>query len=623
MNFNISLQRKLLSLPQFYRRILILFLDILLIIAAIYPNYSRFLIQGEQLNSYQWLLISPAICIPILFILGNYRSLTRYLGSKSVYLLSFRLLISFFFTYIFGIIFGKAIPDLSIWIWIWLTSTSLMSLSRFLIRDWLQSIFFIKRRRSNTVIYGAGNAGVILSKSLKIARLDRIIAFVDDDPQLWGNEIDGIKIISPKNLNQFIKSKKIEKVLLAMPLIKLKDKKRIVNSLNEVTVSILEVPTLAEIASGQLIVENLKPVNINDLLRRDVAKKEVKLIQKGINSKIIMITGGGGSIGSELCLQLLNYLPKKLIIIERNESSLYDLIHKLKKYSSNCLTEVVYILGDISHDVFVDNLMNKYNVQVIFHAAAYKHVPIVEENQLSGIENNLINTYKLCQLSLKNNIENFLLISSDKAVRPTNTMGATKRAAELIVQASDKLKKECSFSIVRFGNVIGSSGSVVPLFQKQISQGGPITITDKKVIRYFMTIEEAVGLVLQVQSLAKGGDVFLLDMGKPVKIIDLAYQMAKLNGKIIKDSTNPHGDIDIIEIGLRPGEKLYEELLISGKSIRTQHPLIYKAIESLLPYEEIEEAIQKIKLHISKNNKNDAIKCLKEMVPEWEIKTIN
>ena len=618
MNLNLSLQKRLLGLPQFYRRLLILLLDIILINSSIYPNINRLKAnQVGEIIPYQWLLISPIICIPILFILGNYRSLTRYLGSKSVYLLSFRLLVSFIFAYIFGIILGKPIPNLSIWIWIWLTSSSIMSLSRFLIRDWLQSIFFIKKRRSNTVIYGAGNAGVMLSKSLKIGRLDRIVAFVDDNPQLWGSEIDGIKILSPNNLNKFIKSQKVEKVLLAMPLIKLKDKKKIIKNLDEVTVSILEVPTLAEIASGQLIIESLKPININELLGRDVAEKEITV--KGINSKAIMVTGGGGSIGTELCLQLLNHLPKSLIIIERNESSLYNLIEKLKIPSVDCLTEIIYILGDISNDAFIDNILKKYNVQVIFHTAAYKHVPIVEENQLSGIENNLINTYKLCQLTLKNNIESFLFISSDKAVRPTNTMGATKRAAELIVQASNELKKECCFSIVRFGNVIGSSGSVVPLFQKQIAQGGPITITNKKVIRYFMTIEEAVGLVLQVLFLAKGGDVFLLDMGKPVKIIELAYQMAKLNGKTIKDKTNPNGDLEMIEIGLRPGEKLYEELLISGKSISTKHSLIYKAIESVLPYEVIEESIKNIELNIRKNNKDNAIKCLKEIVPEWEI----
>tara|TARA_B100000212_G_scaffold89261_1_gene65443 strand:- start:17368 stop:19245 length:1878 start_codon:yes stop_codon:yes gene_type:complete len=621
MNLNKSLQKQLLNLPQFYRRLFILILDIILIIASIYPNLNRLSVnQNDPLISYQWLLISPVICIPILFFLGNYRSLTRYLGSKSAYLLSFRLFISLFFTYLFGIIFNRDIPDLSVWIWIWLTSSSIMSLSRFLIRDWLQSVLIdSKNRRLNTIIYGAGDAGVILSKSLKIARLDKIVAFVDDDSQLWGSEIDGIKILSPKNLNQFIRNQKVEKVLLAMPQIKLKDKKRIIKNLNEVTVSILEVPTLAEIASGQLIIESLKPVNINDLLGRDVAEKENSLIEKGITSKVIMVTGGGGSIGSELCIQLLNHSPKSLIIIERNESSLYNLIEKLKIYSGESGTEIEYILGDIANDAFINNILKKYKVQVIFHTAAYKHVPIVEENQISGIENNLINTYKLCQLALKNNIESFLFISSDKAVRPTNTMGATKRAAELIVQASNEIKKECCFSIVRFGNVIGSSGSVVPLFQKQIAKGGPITITNKKVIRYFMTIEEAVGLVLQVQTLAKGGDVFLLDMGKPVKIIDLAYQMAKLNGKTIKDRSNPNGDLEILEIGLRPGEKLYEELLISGKSLQTEHPLIYNALETGLPYDVIEESIKNIGLHISRNNKNDAIKCLKEVVPEWEI----
>ena len=621
MTLNKLVKENLLNLPQFYRRFLLLSLDIVLIYASIYPNISRLIVSEEgQSSPYKWLLISPIICIPILFLLGNYRSLTRYLGSKSVYLLSFRLLISFFFTYIFGVIFGKNIPNLSIWIWIWLTCVSIMSLSRFLIRDWLQSVLInSKKPRLNTVIYGAGNAGVILSKSLKIARLDRIVAFVDDDSTLWGNEIDGIKILSPKNLNQFIRKQKVEKVLLAMPLIKLKDKKRIIKSLNEVTVSILEVPTLAEIASGQLIIQSLKPVNINDLLGREVAEKENSLIEKGINSKIIMVTGGGGSIGSELCIQILNHMPKSLIIIERNESSLYNLIEKLRKYTTKSDTDIKYILGDISNDEFINNILKKNNVQVIFHTAAYKHVPIVEENQLSGIENNLINTYKLCQLALQNNIESFLFISSDKAVRPTNTMGATKRAAELIVQASNEIKKECCFSIVRFGNVIGSSGSVVPLFQKQIAQGGPITITNKKVIRYFMTIEEAVALVLHVKVLAKGGDVFLLDMGKPVKIIDLAYQMAKLNGKTIKDNSNPHGDLEIIEIGLRPGEKLYEELLISGKSITTENPLIYKAIEKLLPYEVIEESIKNIAAYIEKNNQKDAINCLKEIVPEWKI----
>ena len=349
---------------------------------------------------------------------------------------------------------------------------------------------------------------------------------------------------------------------------------------------------------------------------RDRVDPDPDLLEKGIREKIIFISGAGGSIGKELVKQILKLNPKTIILFDISEASLYELSLEIKQFNNPNIT-LVTVLGDICDQKLVENIFNKYSINVVFHAAAYKHVPIVENNRISGLYYNIYSTLVLCELSRKFNIGKFVLISTDKAVRPTNVMGLSKRIAELIVQNQSINPKNTCFSMVRFGNVLGSSGSVVPLFKKQIAEGGPITLTHPKVVRYFMSISEAAQLVIQTSELARGGEVFLLDMGDPVFIKDLAYQMVMLSGASVKDKNNIKGDIEIKEIGMRPGEKLYEELLIDSESISTSHPLIFRAIEKKLDEEFFKFRLDKLISSLNKKDLDEALILAKELVPEW------
>ena len=544
---------------------------------------------------------------------GQYKNITKYTNSKSLYFISIRTISLVIFIFSFIIKTNITRFNLPIYFLVWIFLTFSMCFIRIFLRDFVSlSIKKNRKSRENIAIYGAGSAGVLLARNIQEEGTYRIICFLDDSPNLWNRSINGIPIVSPDNMND-----EIEKVFLAIPSISKTNMKAILRRMNSLKIPIFQMPSIKDITNKDKKYGSLRPIELEDLLGRDRVDPDPDLLEKGIREKIIFISGAGGSIGKELAKQILKLNPKTIILFDISEASLYELSLEIQQFNNPNIT-IVTVLGDICDQKLVENIFNKYSINVVFHAAAYKHVPIVENNRISGLYNNIYSTLVLCELSRKFNIGKFVLISTDKAVRPTNVMGLSKRIAELIVQNQSINPKNTCFSMVRFGNVLGSSGSVVPLFKKQIAEGGPITLTHPKVVRYFMSISEAAQLVIQTSELARGGEVFLLDMGDPVFIKDLAYQMVMLSGASVKDKNNIKGDIEIKEIGMRPGEKLYEELLIDSESISTSHPLIFRAIEKKLDEEFFKFRLDKLISSLNKKDLDKALILAKELVPEWK-----
>ena len=547
------------------------------------------------------------------WITGQYKNITKYTNSKSLYFISIRTISLVIFIFSFIIKTNITRFNLPIYFLVWIFLTFSMCFIRIFLRDFVSlSIKKNRKSRENIAIYGAGSTGVLLARNIQEEGTYRIICFLDDSPNLWNRSINGIPILSPDNMND-----EIEKVFLAIPSISKTNMKAILRRMNSLKIPIFQIPSIKDITNKDKKFGYLRPIELEDLLGRDRVDPDPDLLEKGIREKIIFISGAGGSIGKELAKQILKLNPKMIILFDISEASLYELSLEIKQFNNFDIT-IVTVLGDICDQKLVENIFNKYSINVVFHAAAYKHVPIVENNRISGLYNNIYSTLVLCELSKKFNVGKFVLISTDKAVRPTNVMGLSKRIAELIVQNQSINPKNTCFSMVRFGNVLGSSGSVVPLFKKQIAEGGPITLTHPKVVRYFMSISEAAQLVIQTSELARGGEVFLLDMGDPVFIKDLAYQMVMLSGASVKDKNNIKGDIEIKEIGMRPGEKLYEELLIDSESISTSHPLIFRAIEKKLDEEFFKFRLDKLISSLKKKDLHQALILAKELVPEWK-----
>ena len=544
---------------------------------------------------------------------GQYKNITKYTNSKSLYFISIRTISLVIFIFSFIIKTNITRFNLPIYFLVWIFLTFSMCFIRIFLRDFVSlSIKKNRKSRENIAIYGAGSAGVLLARNIQEEGTYRIICFLDDSPNLWNRSINGIPIVSPDNMND-----EIVKVFLAIPSISKTNMKAILRRMNSLKIPIFQMPSIKDITNKDKKFGSLRPIELEDLLGRDRVDPDPDLLEKGIREKIIFISGAGGSIGKELAKQILKLNPKTIILFDISEASLYELSLEIKQFNNPNIT-IVTVLGDICDQKLVENIFNKYSINVVFHAAAYKHVPIVENNRISGLYNNIYSTLVLCELSRKFNIGKFVLISTDKAVRPTNVMGLSKRIAELIVQNQSINPKNTCFSMVRFGNVLGSSGSVVPLFKKQIAEGGPITLTHPKVVRYFMSISEAAQLVIQTSELARGGEVFLLDMGDPVFIKDLAYQMVMLSGASVKDKNNIKGDIEIKEIGMRPGEKLYEELLIDSESISTSHPLIFRTIEKKLDEEFFKFRLDKLIYSLNNKDLDQALILAKELVPEWK-----
>ncbi|MBU2863007.1 polysaccharide biosynthesis protein [Reinekea forsetii] len=548
---------------------------------------------ASYLDQFWWLFVAVIpIAILIFTRLGLYRAIIRYIGSKALYaVLNGSVLMAFV---VWSLVFISREPGFprSIPIIFALVLMALVGGSRLVVRwlyNWVNVNF---ASREPVAIYGAGDSGLQLVSSLQKGKEYLPVAFFDDNPQLWGHSVQGISVYCPESMEEVFKSLNIKRVLLAVPRATKKERKVILDKLEPFPVHVQTIPSMPDIVAGLATVDQLQEVELEDLLGRDPVPPKKELFEACIKNKVVMVTGAGGSIGSEICRQVLNAQPKLLILYERNEFSLYaiegELCKQTEKSPVDC--QVVPLLGSVCNAERVEAVIKKYGVDTIYHAAAFKHVPLVEQNIFEGIRNNVIGTKTVAEAAHKLGVRHFVLISTDKAVRPTNVMGATKRLAEQIVQ---NLAQQSStvFSMVRFGNVLGSSGSVVPLFRKQIAAAGPVTVTHPEITRFFMTIPEASQLVIQAGAMAKGGDVFVLDMGEPVKIVDLAQRMIELSGFEVLSDKNPEGEIAIEFSGLRPGEKLYEELLIGDSVIGTEHPKILRANESYVSFDEIEQSL--------------------------------
>lgn len=493
---------------------------------------------------------------------------------------------------------ATAIHVFLLYLWIWNSRIVL----QFIISRTLHPEFYTQKKE-NVLIYGVGHITKDLMHVLHQTHQFKIVGIIDVNDNFIGARVLGVKVYPKDNLESLITDLEVNHVFFVLPSHQRHIQERIVKQLENVPVKISEIPSLEEITSGRIKLSDIKPVDVLDVLQRNTVKPDTSLLAKNIKDKVVMVTGAGGSIGSELCRQILKQQPKALVLFELSEYALYAIHSELQKLAKNIqqdrqlptVTPLYVHLGSVTNQKLIELLCNQYDVQTIYHAAAYKHVPIVESNEYEGVINNFVGTFNTLQGAVSAGVETFVAISTDKAVRPTNVMGATKRMAELACQAMAADQSKTTISMVRFGNVLGSSGSVVPLFNKQIAAGGPITLTHPDVTRYFMTIPEAAQLVIQAGAMAHGGEVFVLDMGEPVKIMDLAKRMITLSGLKIKDQNNPNGDIEIVIAGLRPGEKLYEELIIDGDNIeKTQHPLIMKAKEHFYSVEEITNVINEV-----------------------------
>ena len=609
---------KLMLLAPFHRRLLLIAVDALLLPIAVWlsfwlrlahPFHASFTAAGWWLVLSVWL-----IGLPFYAISGQYKGLTRYVGSRSLYQLALRNGLLLLLLLLFGWFLRLPMPPRSSWLLLWLLLTVVTGAVRFCLRDLLLSLQSKPfKRLTRVAIYGAGAAGVKLAGSLRLANTHSVEMFLDDDPDLWCRSINGVSIEPPQVLKH--RTYGLDQVLLAIPSLSRSKRRQIVDSLQKTDIPVLQVPSMEEITSGSARIDALRPIQVEELLGRDPVSPDPQFLGPGINGASVCVTGAGGSIGSELCRQILALKPRRLVLLERSEPSLYVIHRQLSSLLSEG-AEVVPVLGSATNPALVERCFREHSVEVVFHAAAYKHVPLVEVNPLAGLANNVLSTRVVCDAAIDNGIRQLVLISTDKAVRPTNVMGASKRLAELVVQAQPL--GPTSFAMVRFGNVLGSSGSVVPLFRRQIASGGPITLTHPEIIRYFMTIPEAAQLVLQAAVLAGPGDVLLLDMGEPVRIKSLAEQMVVLSGLSIKDYNNPNGDIEIICTGLRPGEKLYEELLIDAKSEPTAHPLIFRAQEKSLQPEQLWPQLDALEDAINSQDSQLALRLLSLLVPDWQ-----
>ena len=593
----------LLSLPRSVKRAILLTTDLVASLVCLFLALS--LRYGDIAHNISPIILLSYGTLPIvgLYLIGFYKGVARgFLDTVmgSVAKLFFVLIV------VYEIIIylnpsediPRSVPIIFLFfffIWLWN--------SRLIIREILMRWSGRAQRRlkddgvyDNVVIYGAGEAGRDLLEGLRNSHKYNVVAYVDDDPQLAGAYLLGKKIYPAHDLVSLVEELDIAQVFLAIPSISRAQKRQIIDKLSGIAIKIKELPSLEEIADEKVTVSSMRKVDILDVLDRQTVEPDEKLLQMNIKDKCVLVTGAGGSIGSELCRQVIKNKPKCLVLYELSEFALYSIHQELTIKQANTPAyqdiKIIAVIGNVTNESNLLRILNLYNIQTVYHAAAYKHVPMVEHNPFEGVINNTKGTYHCARAAIAANVETFVLISTDKAVRPTNVMGASKRLAELVCQALSQTDSQTCISMVRFGNVLGSSGSVVPLFTKQIEQGKPITVTHPDVTRYFMTIPEAANLVIQAGAMASGGEVFVLDMGEPVKIVDLAHRMIHLSGFDIKDAAHPEGDIEVIFTGLRAGEKLYEELIIGEDNIEsTYHPLIMQAIEHSFPLDELETVL--------------------------------
>lgn len=590
-----TVSKRLSGLGRNRKQLLMMFADAILLAFSVWGAYSLrfgvlFVPSQEQLLL---MLVAPAISIPFFIPFGLYRSVVRYMGEHALWAIvkavGFSAVLWSTLAFMTSMTGGEGVPR-SVPVIYALLAVILIGSSRFGARWmlWLP----VRRQYSGrqVLIYGTGASGRQLAAALHGGQELFPAGFIDDDPELLGKDLDGLRVYNLSQMGGVIEKFDIHDVIVTLSSASSVRRQEVMRLLEHYPVKVRILPAVADLANGKHLVSMVREVDIGDLLGRDPVAADPSLLGRDITGKVVMVTGAGGSIGSELCRQVAAIGPKRLVLLEASEHALYQIDRSLRGYA-DC--DVVPCLGSVCDALLVRRVLERYGVQTIYHAAAHKHVPLVECNIAVGVSNNVFGSRTLALAALEHGVETFVMISTDKAVRPTNAMGATKRWAEIVMQecAGKALKagRGQRFCAVRFGNVLGSSGSVIPLFKEQITKGGPVTVTHEEVTRYFMSIHEAVELVIQAGSMASGGEIFLLDMGEPVRIIDLARNMVRLAGHEVRDTANPDGDIDIVVTGLRPGEKLYEELLIADENAQqTGHPKIMKAVEPGVQEQELE-----------------------------------
>ena len=611
---------QLANLSRVNKQVILLFIDscllVLVLLAAFSIRLGHWYFPEEGLI---WAVFgAPIIAAPIFMRFGLYHTVVRYIGFKALWAVAKAVSL---YALIWGVIgFMAALEGIprSVILINWTLSLLAIGGLRIAARWLLIKDHF--RANINTtsgkhvLVYGAGDAGIQLVSALEHSKEYHSVGLVDDSEELQGNQIKGLRVYATQDLDSIIGRLEVSEVLIAIPSISRAKRAAIINKLESYPVLVRILPGVTELAGGKVGVNDLREVSIKDLLGRDIVEPNTSLLSENIADKVVMITGAGGSIGSEICRQAILLQPKKLILYEMNELALYT----IEKELDSAKVEVYPILGSVNNKSRLDNVLQYFGVDTIYHAAAYKHVPMVEFNNSEGVSNNALGTWCAAQAAIDAHVETFVLISTDKAVRPTNTMGATKRVAELILQALSVEQNNTRFTMVRFGNVLGSSGSVIPLFRQQIKDGGPVTVTDVNIIRYFMTIPEAVELVIQAGAMGIGGDVFVLDMGEPVRIDDLARKMIHLSGLEVKDGEHSDGDIEIKYTGLRPGEKLYEELLIGNNVSDTANPLIMRAQEDMLAWADLKLILEQLDEAIRDCNHQYLREVLRQAVPDFD-----
>ena len=615
MNFAVWLIER----PRWFKRIFLIANDFAMLSIALWAAYSLRLSRLYIAETWQTLLLllaAPVIGVFVFYWRGLYKLVTRFIGPSGTTQIYIAVVIAAVLWALVVYLSGVRNHPRSVVVIYALIAAILIRLSR----QWAGSMLLKAAPQfepiqadvhKNVIIYGAGPAGIQLLRALNEVGIYRTVAFIDSSPSLAGQVVHGVKVIRPEKIGKVIADENVDEVLLAAPSALRSERRVALRVLEQYPVEVKTLPALEEIASGRVEISDLRPIDVADLLGRDPVAPDTALLASQVRDKSVLITGAGGSIGSELTRQLLQLGPKTLILFDVSEPALYEISLEIAEMqrrmrvgpgNTDRQTTVVQVLGSVLDRDLVRRTIDLHHVEVVYHAAAYKHVPIVEVNPSVGLQNNTFGTLVVAEAARDAGVERFVLISSDKAVRPTNVMGASKRLAELILQALAEDPHKTTFTMVRFGNVLDSSGSVVRLFRKQIKAGGPVTVTHPDVIRYFMSIPEAAQLVIQAGAMAEGGEVFVLEMGTPVKIDDLARTMVRLSGLEVQDETHPDGDIEIRYVGLRPGEKLFEELLIGEDATGTDHPRIFKTSEPVLAYEELIAALDRFEKAIARND---------------------
>ena len=612
------MQSRVLALPRAAKRLVVVALDMVLALLATWLAYTLRLDTPNWPVDAQWWVyaIAPVLFIPVFIKFGLYRAIFRYTGQAA--LLATAQAVAVYGVLLFSVLIWQkwlGVPR-SLGILQPLVFFLLVGASRAIARFWLAGL-----ARSGDVstkrylIFGAGMAGVQTASAMAVAGPFELVGFVDDDPLKVGRSINGAPVLASSRLAEVVTAEGVTDLLLALPSASRARRKEIIEGLRSLPVHIRALPDWSDLASGRVTVQDFKELDIEDLLGRDAVPPNRDLLARNLKDKVVMVTGAAGSIGSELCRQIVAERPCQLLLLDHSEFGLYSIHQELQSLCNTGAASalLVPLLGSVADGAHMQEICTRYRPYAVYHAAAYKHVPLVESNPSQGILNNVFGTLNMAQAAAACGVSSFVLVSTDKAVRPTNVMGASKRMAELVLQALARQSARpggTCFSMVRFGNVLGSSGSVVPLFRRQIAEGGPLTVTHPDVTRYFMTISEAAQLVLQAGAMALGGEVFLLDMGEPVRILDMARRMIELSGMQVRDEQHPDGDIAIEIIGIRPGEKLYEELLLGEHAIPTAHPRIMKAREDFL-----EQAMLDTHLLALRRAANaDDIECMKKVL---------